>query len=149
MEETKERAKRNKDKSNNGGTKRKQNNSDSSKDDDKSKKNKRIKCPHCHKTHAGECRLKGTKHDKTKTNNSTSEQIKAAVQEGLTAGLNQMRVSNQPTWTKGMDKAEIECITVMYKQENDLDWSDKVEHIPSDDLKKLRADYAANQKAQK
>ena len=48
-----------------------------------------------------------------------------------------------------MDKAEIECITVMYKQENDLDWCEKVEHIPSDDLKKLRADYAANQKAQK
>ena len=146
MEETKERAKRDKDNKPNGGTKRKRNNSES-KDEDK--KNKRKKCPHCHKTHAGECRLKGTKHDKTKTNNNTSEQIKSAVQEGITAGLNQMRVSNQPAWTKGMDKAEIECITVMYKQENDLDWCEKVEHIPSDDLKKLRADYAANQKAQK
>ena len=98
--------------------------------------------------HAGECRRKGTKHDKTKTNN-TQEQIKSAVQEGITAGLNQMRVSNQPAWSKGMDKAEMECISVMYKQENDMDCSEKVEHIPSDELKELKAKYAANRNAQK
>ena len=149
MEETKERAKRDKDNKSNGGTKRKRNKDSDSKDEDKNKSNKRKKCPHCHKTHAGECCLKGTKHDKTKTNNSTSEQIKAAVQEGLTASLNQMKVSNQPTWSKGMDKAEMECIAVMYKQENNLEWSDKVEHIPSDELKELRANYAASRNASK
>ena len=59
-----------------------------------------------------------------------------------------MSVSNKPTWTKGMDKAEIDCITVMYQQENNLEWSDKVDHIPSDELKELRANYAASKKAQ-
>ena len=60
-----------------------------------------------------------------------------------------MRVNNQPAWSKGMDRAEMECISVMYKQENDLDWSEKVTHIPSDELKELRANYAANKNASK
>ena len=60
-----------------------------------------------------------------------------------------MRVSNQPAWSKGMDKAEMEVISVMYKQDHDLDYSDKVEHIPSDELKELKVKYAANKNAQK
>ena len=103
MEDVKERAKHDKENKSNGGTKRKRNKDSESKDEGK-KSNKRKKCLHCHKTHANECRLKGTKHDKTRSNNGgIQEQVKSAVQEGITAGLNQMRVSNQPSWSKGMD----------------------------------------------
>ena len=57
-----------------------------------------------------------------------------------------MRVSNQPSWSKGMDRAEMKCISVMYKQEHDLDYGDKIDHIPSDELKDK---YAAMRNATK
>lgn len=46
-----------------------------------------------------------------------------------------------------MDRAEMERITLMYKNNHDLDYGNKVDHIPSDELKELKDKYAAMRNA--